>query len=194
VTALGGHITTVDCGVGPIKVRCEIEHEPGSANDGDAVYADLDEVLGCSGTRYYGDRHRLARRDIEDVCLHLPDAAAAAMISVSEPSPAECGLEADYRPSLSGIDGIVIAGQMAQALLYGLDGLKRSSTRTLWMRRVAFRSRTPYQPVADPFPAQLAATKNQLIDRGGNRWRAVELKTQMLGMSGEFSIAHSLPN
>ncbi|MFE2473146.1 AvrD family protein [Streptomyces mirabilis] len=194
VTALGGHATTMDCGIGPMKVRCEIEHEPGSVNDAAAVYADLDEVLGQGGARYYGGGYRLTRRDIEDLRLQPDDVTAVATIAISEPSPAECGLEADYRPSMSGIDGIVVAGQMTQALLYQLDGVARGATGTLWMRRVAFQSATPHQPVLNPFLARMAATKNQVIERAGSRWRAVDLKTQMLGASGEFSVAHALPN
>ncbi|MBZ9644982.1 AvrD family protein [Streptomyces sp. PSKA30] len=186
------HTTTVACEIGPIKVRCEIDHEAGSANDTSAVYEELNDLLGGGGSRYYSDGYQLTQRDIKDLRIRVNDNMITAVASMSEPSSVESGIEASYRPSLSGIDGTIIAGQLAQALLYQLDGLERGAAGNLWMRRVAFRLPTPRQPVTDPFLCRLSATKNRVVAKGDNRWRVMDLSLQMLDMRGEFSVAHTL--
>jgi hypothetical protein len=192
--SLCGHLTTFDCRIGQIKARCEIEHESDTPHRANRTLGTAEEPLCEDGSLYYTGGYRHTRRDIEDLCIEPAAGTAAALVAIMEPDGPQTGLEAEYRPSLSGIDGIVIAAQLAQVLLYQIDGVDRGATGTLWMRRASWAYQTPYQPVANPFVATVSTVKNRLIDKGGARWRTAEFQAQLLGLRGSFSVTHALPS
>ena len=94
---------------------------------------------------------------------------------------------------MSYLDAIVVIAQITQALLYRTDGLDRSATNTLWMRRITINSPTPYQPIATPFVATVRAERSRVLEWNSARWRTTDLTGQILGINGGFSVAHALP-
>jgi len=193
---LCGHMATLDCRIGGIKVRCEIEHEPGTSTDTVGTFATPDDILGDRAQRYYAEGYKRTLRAIEDVRVDTSVGSVAALVTTAEPADNPCGegLGAEYRPALSPIDAIITIGQLTQALLYCLDDVDRSTSNTLWMRRMAVAFPTPYQPVANPFVTTVNTVKNRITMMGGDQWRSADLDARILGGLASFSVAHALPS
>jgi hypothetical protein len=193
---LCGHTSTLDCRIGGIKVRCEIEHEPGMSTDTTGTFATPDDMLGDRAQRYYAEGYKRTLRAIEDVRIDTSVGCVEALVTTAEPADNPCGegLGAEYRPALSAIDVIITLGQLTQALLYSLDKVDRSTSNTMWLRRMAITFPTPYQPIANPFVTTLHTVKNRLTMMRGDQWRIADLDARILGGLVSFSVAHALPS
>jgi hypothetical protein len=192
--SLCGSTSAVDCRVGAIKVNCGIEHELGYPRYLAPFTAGAGELLGRLDGRYYGDGYKLTEREISDLRVDPGGGRVEALVRVAERYGNDgAGIDAAYRPALSPVDGIVIAAQLAQVLIYTVDGLHREGTSTLWMRHFSMNVKTPYQPITNPFITSLSIVRSRLASLGGMTWRTVDLSADMLGISGMFSVTHSLP-
>ncbi|MEU2252775.1 AvrD family protein [Nocardia xishanensis] len=105
------------------------------------------------------------------------------------------GAESAYWDSVSPIDAIVGAAQLSQILLYQMDGLDRSSSNTLWMRKLEFVTEGPRRPSSEPFDGTVEIRRTSTIDRGGQRWRSADLLIkEFQGVTGFCLLAHQLPD
>jgi hypothetical protein len=193
--SLGDQLTSFECRVGSIKVRTQVEHDAGDTQRRPAAFDSPAGVLGGPWNPYHGNGHKLGARTIERVRLFPQDGTAQALATVSPAGPAGPvnGLGSWYAPTLSMVDGIVISAQVAQALLYEVDGVSRDDTSTLWMRRFRAEQKTPHQPIGTPFICALSTASSRLRDMRGAKWRMADLDVRMLGIEGSFSLAHALP-
>jgi Pseudomonas avirulence D protein (AvrD) len=193
--SLCGQVTTLECRIGGIKARCVIEHEPGRVRTDAGSYATAEDLLGDRRTRYYGDGYKRMRRDVADVRVTPCEGFALGLVTVAEPGEGRLvdGLGAAYGPVLRPVDGIITAAQLAQAMLYRLDGLDRGDSNTLWMRRVALTSESPHQPLVDPIAATVATTDTHVSLVRGYPWRTADMTAQMLGWHGSCTLTHVLP-
>ncbi|MGH3377201.1 MAG: AvrD family protein [Actinoallomurus sp.] len=193
--SLCGHVTTLACRVGGIRARCAIEHEPGHVRTEPGSFATAEELLGDRDTRYYGNGYKLMRRDIADVRITPREGFALGLVTVEEPADGRLGdgLGAAYGPALRPIDGILVAAQLAQAMLYRLDNLDRGDSNTLWMRRVALTAESPHQPLTNPIATTVSTTDTRVTPIRGYPWRTADLDAQMLGWHGSCTLTHVLP-
>jgi len=192
--SLGGQVSTVESHVGAITLVLEIEHEPRLLPRSEAKLAPGARFV--SPPRFfYGDQHRETQRLLADLDLDLHAGSARSLVTITAPEETDDigGLGAAYAPGLSIVDMIAVAAQMAQALLYDLDGLTRQESQTLWMRRYQGSLKTPYQPITNPFIATTSIRSSRLVPMGGLIWRTAELQFCQLGAVGTFSVAHALP-
>jgi hypothetical protein len=193
--SLGDQVTSFDCRVGSIRVRMQVEHDSGGLLEQPAAFESAAEILGTSWNPYYGQGHKSAIRTIEHVRLSPENGGAQGLATVFPAVPEDTvrGLESQYLPALSIVDSIIISAQMAQALLYEVDGVSRDDTSTLWMRRFSAEQKTPYQPIHTPFICALSTASSRLREMRGAKWRMADLGVRLLGVEGSFSLAHALP-
>jgi hypothetical protein len=189
-----------DCRIGSLKVRCTFEHAPGDGgrrNRPETVYATGDEALGPARNRHYGDGYKARRNFAEDVAVDLSaQRVRARQHVVPEPGDDEAtwGAEAAYAPSVSQVDCMISIAQLAQVLLYNQDDLPRSSSNTLWMRRILIEADSPLRPFDGPIDAMAYTTKTRLLSMSDGLWRCSELAVDDFGgIHGSCSIAHRLP-
>ena len=105
------------------------------------------------------------------------------------------GAESAYWDSVSPIDAVVGAAQLSQILLYQMDSLTRTSSNTLWMRKLEFFAVRPARPSADTFDGTVELRRGSVIDRGGQRWRSADLLIkEFQGVTGSCLLAHQLPD
>jgi hypothetical protein len=193
--SLCGQVTTLTCGIGGIRVRLAIEHEPVPVRTEPGAYATAEELLGDRDTRYYGDGYKRMRRDISDVRITPREGFALGLVTVEEPGDVRLGdgLGAAYGPALRPVDGIIVAAQLAQAMLYRLDDLNRGDSNTLWMRHVALTAESPDQPLTDPIVTTVSTTDTRVTPVRGYPWRTADMDAQMLGWHGSCTLTHVLP-
>lgn len=105
------------------------------------------------------------------------------------------GAESAYWNSVSPIDAVVGAAQLSQILLYAMDSLDRTSSNTLWMRKLEFFADGPHRPSEETFDGTVEIKRSSVIDRGGQRWRSADLLIkEFQGVTGSCLLAHQLPD
>ncbi|WP_159944511.1 MULTISPECIES: AvrD family protein [unclassified Nocardiopsis] len=189
-------VSVVDGTVGNMRVGCEVIHRTGTGPRGEHVYSSPDDVLGEAGDRYFGKGFTSRRQEIRNVVVDPNGLRARADLSLHQDGPyarSGTGLEADYQPSVSMVDGFVTALQLAQIMLYDLDGIRREDSNTLWMRQTVLRAARPNRPAgADRVGVTTTITEPALIRMGGFPWRTGDIVGEFDGLRVTCSVAHRL--
>lgn len=147
-------------------------------------------------TRLYHHTFADHRVDAEDLCIasDCTSIRGRARVSVELPVRSAHGLESAFGPTVSFVDGLVGAAQLAQILLYRLDDVDRSRSNTLWMRKLHLTANTPVRPIAEPLSAEMSVRRVSEVRMAGARWRSADLTLNDFGgISGGCLLAHALP-
>ncbi|MGI5467610.1 AvrD family protein [Streptomyces sp. CA-132043] len=99
------------------------------------------------------------------------------------------------------IDCFVTNLQLAQILMYELDGVRRAESNTLWMLRTVLSADADERPEAGSagetgsgsLPLHMRLTGKHLLPLRGATWRNVEVAGGLGGISLRCSLAHELP-
>lgn len=106
-------------------------------------YAAIDHCLGKSGSRYFGQGFRRVGHRIREVRITTGGEGdlVTAAIDVEYPTDWSSKLVVDApRPHLSTVDALVVAVQLAEALLVHAHGLDEERRRRMWLRSFAMRA------------------------------------------------------
>ncbi|MFG3284107.1 AvrD family protein [Streptomyces sp. NPDC048111] len=187
-------VSVLECTVGGMRVRCDIVHPAGRpAPTASAAY---DTALAALPAGVYGEGFKHRRQPVTEVTVDLAARRADATVAVV-PVPgthrSAVGLEGSYQPSVSFIDAFVVALQMGQALLYGLDDVDRARSNTLWMRRTVLECEGPHRPAQAPFRVTTALTDSTLLDVRGAQWRTADITSSCAGVRVMCSVTHEIP-
>ncbi|MFD7169269.1 AvrD family protein [Streptomyces violascens] len=189
-------VSVFDCSVGPLKVRCEIEHPINERAEAEASFDSLDHVLGAGATRLYGEGFKTRRHAIQDVDVDMAELVAQAAVHLTSvpDSPALTeGIEGSVDPSVSMVECFVVNLQLAQVLMYKMDSVRREDSDNLWMMQTIIEApRTP-RPIDGPLAARAAIVKKHLLPLRGGLWRSVDIAGHMSGIDLRCSFAHELP-
>ncbi|WP_328718778.1 AvrD family protein [Streptomyces sp. NBC_00247] len=194
-TAPGRAVSRVDCAIGTMRVRMEVEHAmaggPASEPDG----ASLESLLGPAPDRYFGTGFTRRTQHIEQVETDSRLLRARSVLTLSQDDSAQAprsGLEGAHQPSVSVIDAFVTALQLAQVMLYDLDGMRRQDSNTLWMRQTTLTATRPDRGDAR-LPVQVALEDARLRTMGGRTWRTLDITGELPGLRVRSAVAHQLP-
>jgi len=190
--SLCGTVSVVDCAVGSMRVRCEVEHSGGEVRPGRDTYGSPDVLLGPAASRYYGTGFTRGGHRIDDLALDLPALRVTAAVELT-PAGAEEGVEGAYQPAATMVDAFATGLQLAQVLLYELDSMRRSASNTLWMRSTTLEVAHPVRPVGGPLPLLTELRDPNLIEMGGGVWRTADVVAELGGVRFTCAVAHSLP-
>ena len=156
-----GLVSVVTSQVGAMRVRCEVAHATGPVVAASRSYARLTDVLGPADpllrqwvqpgrAAHRGSHRRRRRRNANASVMVLPADAA------------DQGIEGAYPPfAATPVDCFVTGLQLAQILLYGLDGMTRAASDTLWMRSTAIDIARPGPPGYRPAPPDHRPARRQ---------------------------------
>ncbi|KUN95405.1 AvrD family protein [Streptomyces caeruleatus] len=190
-------VSVVDCQVGALRARCEIEHPAGTVRPGTGRYDSPDDLLGPAGLRPFRAAHKCKSQLIDDLRVDLAEQRAQAMVSSRTAAPDGLpvqGIESYSHQGTSIVDVFVSAIQLGQILLYELDGVPRSESNTLWMRQATLHTGDTRRPVTSPAPLSVRLSEPRLLTtREGDTWRSVEIVGELQHMSVTCSAAHRLP-
>ncbi|MDN3029070.1 AvrD family protein [Streptomyces sp. S.PB5] len=187
--------------IGSMEVRCDIQHEaaggyrPGRAG---ARHRSAEDVLGEPHRRYFADLFRHRDQQVTHLIVDRDAGRVDATVHIT-PAPGEShlrptGLESAYLPSASMIDAITVTGQLAQVLLYEIDGIDRGDSDTLWLRKAALSTRMPLRTLEHPFSAHVRIEDSRLLIIADDTWRVCDFGYAFHGITGGFSVAHRLPD
>ncbi|GAA1082050.1 AvrD family protein [Kitasatospora arboriphila] len=189
-----------ECAVGNLRVRVETEHPIVERAAEEARFGSLDAALGRGEYRFYGAGFKYRHHEITDVAVDNREHGATALVRFTRragaPAPVD-GIAAGDRPTVSLIDCFVVNLQLAQVLMYELDGLSRADSNTLWMMQTVLTA-PEEEPAVElvegrPFTTRAALTGRRLLPLRGGTWRNVELSGGLAGIGMRCSFAHELP-
>lgn len=186
----------LECQVGAIKVGLEIAHAAGNGGAATAALWLADGFLGDPAGRFYGEGFRKRTQYIRDVTIDLASQQVTSLCDIVPDDPSDNydeGFSGRFQPSVSAVDGIIVLAQLAQSLLYSLDRLDRSSSNTLWMRRVTLESTGPERKLRGPFAVSTAISRTRLLNFQGGVWRTSEWTADFHGIHFEYSLGHEIP-
>lgn len=181
-----------DTRIGTMRVRCEAMHSVGTPVLGQRHYESADVVLGPAGDRYYGDGFRAWRQHLSDVRIDLDALRADAML-VLEPDDSIVFSPRDRSPSVSMVDAFVTALQLAQVMLYELDGIRRQDSDTLWMRQTVLTTEHAELPCPQGAPATVTLENSRRIPVAGAIWRTADIVGDVGGVRLRCAVTHRLP-
>ncbi|MBD0695955.1 AvrD family protein [Streptomyces sp. CBMA123] len=193
-----GHSTVVDCQVGELRARLEVEHPQLPAGAARTARCDSPDVLlGPAPLRPFAAAHRSRAQTIEDLRVDLSARRATALLgsrAVEPPAGPVGGLESYSHGSVSVIDAFVGAIQLGQILIYGLDDVPRAESDTLWMRQTVLEIGDPHRPVAGPAPLSVELVEPRLLTtREGEDWRVVDIAAAFEHLRIRCAATHRLP-
>lgn len=187
--SLGGNLSVLSCAIDALAVRLEIEHEIGELRRTEGLMPNLDQVLGSPVMRYYGDGYKRQGQRIERVALDVAAGAASGLVSVQAEAPlTAAGLQSFYLPAVTDVDALVVLVQLAQALLYRIDGAAPRPGDGLWVREIALSGRTPYRST-NPFITTTRVEKSRYVRISNRRWRILDMKADFQGIAASYSVA-----
>ncbi|MFI8418970.1 AvrD family protein [Streptomyces sp. NPDC085479] len=189
----GRAVSRVDCSIGTMRVRAEVEHSAAHRPSG-AYEGGLDALLGPAPARYYGTGFTLRTQHIRQVDVDPRQSRASALLDLThdDATVPDAGLEGAFQPSASMIDAFVTALQLGQVMLYDLDDMRRQDSNTLWMRQTTLTASRPDRgDTALPVEVELAET--ELHRMRGETWRTLDIVGRLPGLRVRSAVAHQLP-
>jgi hypothetical protein len=179
--------------VGSLVVELTINHPIAERRDVNREWSDIEDVLGDLGNHYYGAAFAASRLGLMDI--ELDDRhGLTARLDIDSPLASRqlLGLGADYYPFVSQMTTIVGIAQLAQVLLYRIDGIERSQSNNLWMRKICLESTHP-APAGRGLRVATRAVKSSVLPIAGSPWRTADFVTSLPGIQGTYTLAHQLP-
>ncbi|MEV6411021.1 AvrD family protein [Kribbella sp. NPDC051718] len=181
----GWTVSVFDSAIGAMRVQSEIVHPAAELESGEWTAGDLPQ------DRYYGAGFKARTQWIRD--LEVQDQTkATAVLELSDDGEASAnGLEGAYHPAPSMVDAFVTALQLAQVMMYDLDGVPRQASDTLWMRQTTMTAPKPSKTREIPVTTELADPA--LLQMGGDTWRTFTVLADVAGISVRSAVTHRLP-
>lgn len=176
-------VTGFEQRIGSMVVSSSVVHEPGAGNRGrpgtDVWPAGpMTELFRATGHRSTIEHLDLAAGML--ICRHSLEPRAANAI----------GLESAFWPAPTLVDCLVLAGQMAQVLIYETDRIDRDATSTLWMRRAGFTATSPAERAMDS-TAKMSIIARQAVHRNGRTVNSVRVTMPSLfGVSVDAALGY----
>lgn len=190
--APGRMVSAVDCRVGGMTLRVDVDHESDCAVIDAATNTWAEPASSAYHDGYRDREHSITALELDaDALAVRADVLIGASQSAS--SPATAGIESAYEPAVSLIDAFVVALQLGQILLYRLDGIERGESNTLWMRRTVITSESPHRPADRPYPVTARLADPLIIQARGGTWRTAQIDCDLAGARVRCAVTHQLP-
>jgi len=180
--------------VGSMRVELDVTHPPARpGHPGDLVAEHPDEVLGASPSRYYGTGFTGRAHRLEDLLLDRDSPSAQALVQLDHlRAVPRNGLEGALQPAPTLVDCFVTGLQLAQILLYRLDGMERGQSNTLWMRQTVLRARPGPRSNSQRLPLTTALADEDLLAMGSNSWRTARIHAELDRIELDCDVTHRL--
>lgn len=195
-------VSTIDCRLGLMSARCEVEHHMVPLTNIPGAYHSIEDILGPPASRYYGEGFKARKQRIEDIRVDMEILQADARVylkSMQSIDGETRGINSNYQPSISMIDCLVVIGQMLQIMVYELDAVQRQNSNTLWMRHTVLEEVVPpckgtgTQDILS-VDAQVTTRSKKLLPLKGSVWRTLDIAGYCGGVTIQLSVVHELPS
>jgi hypothetical protein len=191
-------MSTARTAIGTMLVHSEVEHDPVDTVTGPSDHDVSVDLAGPARARYYGQAFAVRGQSIRDVQVDREQLRAEALLDVvdEEPVPALTGLEAAHHPMVTTVDVFVTALQLAQVMLYDLDGMSRAGSNTLWMRQtlLEYADGGPGPAAREGVRVVTELANLDLLPMKAATWRTADIVAEAAGLRLRCSVTHRLPD
>ncbi|NEA35922.1 AvrD family protein [Streptomyces sp. SID13031] len=187
----GQEVSVIDSAIGAMRVLSEVIHPAALAPPTPGEWPAQD--LGAPEDRYYGAGFKARGQRIRDLEVQDQTRATAVLELSSDGPAASGGLEAAYQPSASMVDAFVTALQMAQVMMYDLDGVPRQHSDTLWMRQTTMTLAEAKETWGSDLPVTTELADPALLQMGDDTWRTFTVLADVAGINVRSAVTHRLP-
>ncbi|GAA0950260.1 AvrD family protein [Kribbella koreensis] len=181
----GWTVSVFDSAIGAMRVQSEVVHPAATLAEGEWTLEELPEG------RYYGAGFKARTQHIRDLEVQDQTKAKAILELSDDGQPSTSGLEGAYHPAPSMVDAFVTALQLAQVMMYDLDGIPRQASDTLWMRQTTMTAPKPSKTRDIPVTTELADPA--LLEMAGDTWRTFTVLADVAGINVRSAVTHRLP-
>jgi len=179
-----------DCRIGTMKATVLISHRDIGALT-DAGIGGGDQVpLVESRLSGFTAAYQTRTHDIEQVHVDTGSGTCTARVFVRDAGA--CIDPPGLLTPPTVMDSIIVIAQLAQALMYAIDDLDRTTSQTLWMRHVTARTPQTMPSLHDTVHASTSLSKTQRVRLGDQSWRVTTMTGTLAGFHLDFSLAHQL--
>lgn len=189
--------TTYDTRLGTMKGRVRIAHprlsepEPGGRPDPGIRRRDDQEAPVVSRLSRFSADYQGRTHDIEQVRINPSLGTCSARVLVRGAGVTNDGKAMVTPPTV--VDAVIVIAQLAQALMYTMDDLDRSTSDTLWMRYVTVRAQRTKPSLHETVHAITRLGRANLVQLREQRWRVTTMTGALAGFDLDYSLAHQLP-
>ncbi|MFF4854651.1 AvrD family protein [Streptomyces rubiginosohelvolus] len=180
-----GKETVMECHTGSMTVTVTARHNGTHTPDQPGHYPLPEHLPGTWNNAPYGADHHTRSQLLTDLAVDPQALTASGKLTIN-------GQPRDGQ-HVTAIDLFVSVLQLAQVLLYDLDGLDRASSNTLWMRRTDITPGLSQEtsPASQRLAIRLEDCK-QLLTKEGT-WRAARIHADHAGIALDCGVVHLLP-
>ncbi|PZS34889.1 MAG: hypothetical protein DLM61_02855 [Pseudonocardiales bacterium] len=191
-------VSTVRCLIGSMTVTAQVQHPTAALQWQATRMKHPDALLGPAGRRYHGRVFASRGQRVTDVALDLQALTARASVELtsergSTTIPTE-GFGVSHFPAPTMVDAFVVNLQLAQALLYQLDGGDRTNSNTLWMRSTQLVADVHKSRNSGAYVVTVALENARTVPVGGQIWRISDIVGELGGVHLRCALAHQLPS
>nr|WP_260630617.1 AvrD family protein [Pseudomonas syringae]UVN18023.1 hypothetical protein pPsy0479b_00065 [Pseudomonas syringae] len=156
---------------------------------------EVDTIKDSTEKNCYSLHFKNRTQFIDDIIFYSPLNAISKLFVANDNEPhfSPGGIEANYPNIINPVDSLVSHAQIAQALLYKLDGLTRGESNTLWMRNLNIIAENPAKRRAATRLLATELKRANILSVKGENWRVAEVAGHMNGITFSSSVAHLLP-
>ncbi|RML87034.1 AvrD family protein [Pseudomonas savastanoi] len=156
---------------------------------------EVDTIKDSTEKNCYSLHFKNRTQFIDDIIFYSPLNAISKLFVANDNEPhfLPGGIEANYPNIINPVDSLVSYAQIAQALLYKLDGLTRGESNTLWMRNLNIIAENPAKRRAATRLLVTELKRANIVSLNGENWRVAEVAGHMNGITFSSSVAHLLP-
>ena len=183
-------LIVMDCRIASMTVRVAVEHAAtGRTVAGTGSYPSAKQLPGPWNDASYGASHFGRHQFLTDVEADIAAHSATADLAITT------DLAGTRRAALppTMIDLFTSALQLAQIMLYKLDGLDRASSNTLWMRSTSITPAPAPASGEDDARFRTELLRPVRLPSANGTWRAAEIAATHAGMQLSCKVAHLLP-
>ena len=137
----------------------------------------------------YQKGYKLRDLSIYDVVLDRENKTSSGNVFLYEENIQKNGIGAKY-PGMILTDLILVTGQLAQALLYNLNGKDRENSNNMWLREVDVRSDIPPREKVSNSKVTFHTINN--VTKNNEIWQSIALTCSLGNMYSKAKIAQKL--
>ncbi len=168
----------------------------GGKKQGEVVYFDkIEDILGDPTKRFFSNGYRNTRHNIHNVEINLAEKEITAKVDLTY-AGGDWSIKKDKvcTAHFSSVDSILVAGQLAQAYMYTLDGISREESSNMWLRDLQIK--TGNRPIENCEGIEVRfKIDSKYLEKCGKKWHLANAAGE-IGNSGfkiDARVGYELP-
>ncbi|MCL2073703.1 MAG: AvrD family protein [Marinilabiliaceae bacterium] len=174
--------------IGHMTIMLGIDHEIKKPRI-EPFYVDFSFFIKNLEKHFYKTGYKECETEIRDVELDLYAQTIQSNVIYKKSPHKHFGISSVYS-TMNVANFVLVAGQLMQVLLYGLEGIRRDQSKNFWLRGLEINFDKPVSSLNNTATI-CCQTFKELILRG-EKWRVVDFAVSLDTLSAKFNMTHQI--